>query len=689
MNEAHRTKFLVELIKPSHYDDDGYLIQWWRGFVPSSSLSNLYGLALDAQSRQILGASVDLEIEAHDETNAKVPVSEIVRRFRRNSNRGVVLLVGVQTNQFARAVDIARELRAAGIQVALGGFHVSGCLAMLPEMPPEMKDALALGITLFAGEAEHRLDELLLAAFEERLPPLYNFMADLPGMEGGPLPFLPMKYVKRYAGALGCFDAGRGCPFSCSFCTIINVQGRKSRYRSADDIEQLIRAHAAQGVKSFFITDDNFARNKNWEAILDRIIELKRRDRLKINIIMQVDTMCHKIPNFVEKSVRAGCKKVFIGLENINPDSLKGASKGQNRITEYRKMLQAWKRAKVLTYAGYILGFPADTPASIERDIAIIQRELPIDIMEFFMLTPLPGSKDHQEMYLRGERMEADTNKYDAEHATADHPRMSAAEWQDIYQRAWHLYYSPSHIETLIKRAVASGMRSRRVTSMIFYFYGSHAFEHVHPLQGGIIRRKPRTQRRPGYKRENPLSFFARRTRETLMTYLPGHGSSGGWNGCEKRLRTIRRRSTTWMSRSVRSSMVSSTPTLSCITRRIQRFAPPIRLARAPKRCARSNFAEPPPADLLCGLLLVQGGQVLLKPLQFRQIVVHDVRLIRMQLEVVLMVVFGRIESRQRHYLGNDRLGECVLLIELRDIVIGHLLLSVVLIEDRRPILSS
>ena len=522
MNEAHRTRFLVELIKPSHYDDDGYLIQWWRGFVPSSSLSNLYGLALDAQTRRILGDGVDLDIEAHDETNAKVRVRSIIRRFKRNANRGIVLLVGVQTNQFARAVDIAREMRAAGIQVAIGGFHVSGCLAMLPEMPPEMKDALALGITLFAGEAERRLDELLVAAFENRLAPVYNYMADLPAMDGEPLPFLPIKYVKRYAGALGCFDAGRGCPFSCSFCTIINVQGRKSRHRTADDIEQLIRAHAAQGVRSFFITDDNFARNRNWEAILDRIIELKRRDRLKINIIMQVDTMCHKIPNFVEKSVRAGCKKVFIGLESINPDSLKGASKGQNRITEYRKMLQAWKRAKVLTYAGYILGFPSDTPASIERDIGIIQRELPIDIMEFFMLTPLPGSKDHQEMYLRGERMEADTNKYDAEHATAAHPRMSAAEWQDIYQRAWHLYYSPAHIETLIKRAVASGMRTRRITSMIFYFYGSHAFERVHPLQGGILRRKPRTQRRPGVPRENALSFFARRAREMAATYVPG-----------------------------------------------------------------------------------------------------------------------------------------------------------------------
>ena len=73
----------------------------------------------------------------------------------------------MQTNQFARAVDIARELRAAGIQVAIGGFHVSGCLAMLPELTPELKEALALGITLFAGEAEGRLEEIFRAAYEK------------------------------------------------------------------------------------------------------------------------------------------------------------------------------------------------------------------------------------------------------------------------------------------------------------------------------------------------------------------------------------------------------------------------------------------------------------------------------------------------------------------------------------------
>src|SRR5271170_7912907 len=125
MNERQK-KFLIELIKPSHYDDDGYIIQWWRGFIPSNSLSALYGLTVDARERHVLGDDVAIEIEARDETNATIPIRRIIRRFKRNGNVGLVCLVGVQTNQFPRAMDIARELLAAGIKVAIGGFHVSG-----------------------------------------------------------------------------------------------------------------------------------------------------------------------------------------------------------------------------------------------------------------------------------------------------------------------------------------------------------------------------------------------------------------------------------------------------------------------------------------------------------------------------------------------------------------------------------
>jgi radical SAM superfamily enzyme YgiQ (UPF0313 family) len=515
-------KFYLELIKPSHYDDDGYVIQWWRAWIPSNSLSSVYGLALDTIERRALGDDVEVEVGVYDETNIVVPIKQIIRRFKQNGNQGLVCLIGVQSNQFPRAMDIARQFRAAGIQVAIGGFHVSGCIAMLPEVPADLKAALALGITLFAGEAEEgRLAAILQDARAGRLKPMYNFMKDLPHMEGQPIPFLPRRHVQRYFRDLACFDAGRGCPFSCSFCTIINVQGRKSRHRDADDVERLLRANAAQGVHRYFITDDNFARNRNWEPIFDRMIELREREGFQTNFVMQVDTLCHKIANFVEKAARAGCKRVFLGLENINPDSLKGASKNQNRITEYRKMLLAWRNVGVITYCGYILGFPTDTAETIERDIKIIQRELPIDMLEFFILTPLPGSQDHKELYLKGAWMDPDMNKYDLEHVTTGHPRMSKEEWQGIYDRAWHTYYTWEHIETLLKRAVATGLSPFRLADMIFQFYGSYFYEHLHPLQTGLIRRKVRTQRRSGMPLESPAVFYPRRVWEMLSTYVP------------------------------------------------------------------------------------------------------------------------------------------------------------------------
>ena len=126
--------------------------------------------------------------------------------------------------------------------------------------------------------------------------------------------------IKRIAGHYTSFDAGRGCPYQCSFCTIINVQGRKSRYRSADDIEKIVRSNVAQGITRFFVTDDNFARNRNWEPIFDRLIEL-REEGLPFKLFLQVDTLCHRIPNFIEKAARAGCNRCSSGSRTSTPKS--------------------------------------------------------------------------------------------------------------------------------------------------------------------------------------------------------------------------------------------------------------------------------------------------------------------------------------------------------------------------------
>jgi radical SAM superfamily enzyme YgiQ (UPF0313 family) len=506
MTTTTRT-FCLYLIKPSHYDDDGYVISWKLSPIPSNSLASVYGLAMDVIERKALGDDWAVEVLPIDETNTEVKVSEVAANIEA-ADAGLVMLIGVQSNQFPRALDIARPLRERGIQVAIGGFHVSGVISMLGGEDTDFKAAQAMGISLFAGEAEGRLEEVLSDATHGKLKPLYNHMNDLPGVEETPVPFMPAGHVSRTAYNLTSFDAGRGCPYQCSFCTIINVQGRKSRRRSPDDIEKIIRLNLGQGVKRFFITDDNFARNKDWEPIMDRLIAMREGEGLDFNFFIQVDTLCHKIPNFIEKCARAGVKRVFIGLENVNPANLKDAKKRQNKITEYRQMLLAWKEWHVITYAGYILGFPTDTPERILHDIDVVKEELPVDILEFFFLTPLPGSEDHQKLFRASVAMDGDLNKYDLNHYTTGHALMSRADFEGIYAKAWERYYSVDHVERIMRRAAISGISTSNVLLLAVWFMGALKIEGVHPLEVGWIRRKPRLNRRHGMPIEPAWLFY-------------------------------------------------------------------------------------------------------------------------------------------------------------------------------------
>lgn len=507
-------RFCLVLVKPSHYDDDGYVIQWFRSPIPSNSLAALYGLARDCAERRVLG-DTELEIHAYDETNTRIRPERLARMIE-SAGAGMVMLVGVQSNQFPRALDLARALLARGIQVAIGGFHASGTISMLGGNDADLQKAKELGVSVFAGEAEGRLEEVLRDAAARSLKPLYNYMNDLPHIQGTPVPLIPALRASRTAGGTTSFDAGRGCPFQCSFCTIINVQGKKSRRRSPDDIERIIRENLAQGLRSFFITDDNFARNQDWEPILDRIIEMREKEKLKLTFILQVDTLCHRIPRFIEKSARAGVRRVFIGLENINPDSLVGAKKRQNKITEYRKMLLAWKEARVITYAGYILGFPNDTIDSIVRDIEIIKKELPVDLLEFFFLTPLPGSEDHQTLVRAGTVLDPDMNKYDLNHCTAPHPKMSRSEWERAYHLAWDTYYTPEHMEKVLRRLAAKRGSASNAVMLMTWFRGAIGIEKIHPLESGVFRFKFRRDRRPGMPIESRWRFYPSYVIETV-----------------------------------------------------------------------------------------------------------------------------------------------------------------------------
>ena len=549
-----RQTFHVVLVKPTHYDDEGYPLQWRRSTIPANTLACMNGIAEDCRERQVLGNDVDIRIHAIDETNRRVRTQRLIRMMSRNGARGMLGLVGVQSNQFPRAIDLSRPFLKAGIPVCLGGFHVSGSLAMLEGTPPEIAAASDMGISLFIGEAEDsRFDEVLRDAYAGRLKPTYDYKDQMPKLIAAPIPFLGREEVDRTYGSFSSFDLGRGCPFECSFCTIINVQGRVSRFRSADDLERIVRANHAIGVNHFFLSDDNLARNRNWEACFDRLIELKEREGLAVRLQVQVDMLCHRIPGFIEKAVKAGVDQVFVGMENINPDNLIAVKKRQNRITEFREMFLLWKKHPVVITAGYIIGFPNDTRESILHDIEVIKRELPIDLIYFTNLTPLPGSEDHKVLTHQNVWMDADLNKYDLNHRVTHHAKMSDAEWDAVYAEVWHRFYTFEHMETVLRRMTALRSNKKLTTiNRLVWYRDFHRLYGCHPLESGLVRIKPRRDRRHGMKRENPVPFYARYVATEIRNYSSMLVLSSVSGKCFARSRATRSASPTATSRSRR-----------------------------------------------------------------------------------------------------------------------------------------
>ena len=113
--------------------------------------------------------------------------------------------------------------------------------------------------------------------------------------------------------------------------------------------------------------------------------------------MMQSDLAARKMPggDFFKLAARAGCNQVFFGVESVNRENLRSKDKFQNQVSEYTDLVAHCHSLGITCHAGYILGLPFDTAASIKQDVAELQRMM-FDSASFYILSPLPGSKDHQ-----------------------------------------------------------------------------------------------------------------------------------------------------------------------------------------------------------------------------------------------------------------------------------------------------
>jgi radical SAM superfamily enzyme YgiQ (UPF0313 family) len=503
------------LIKPSQYDDDGYVVRHWRGVLPSNTLACLAGLTEDAIKHNDVGELYNIKVHLLDEIVDKVPVKKICRSQHWGLAKTIVCLVGVQTNQFPRACDLAHEFRKAGLTVMIGGFHVSGYLALLPDVPADIQALMDAGVSVVKGEVEETWGQLLLDAIQGNLRPMYDFLNSKPDLYTKPIPAIRKKYLRKFvASNFGTLDCGRGCPFECTFCTIINVQGRKMRFRSAEHIAAAIRRNYKEnGITFYFFTDDNFARNKNWEAIFDVLIKLRNEDNIPVEFMMQVDVLSWKIKNFVSKARQAGCINVFIGMESVDPGNLAAAGKKQNQVSEYRYLIEAYRNCDISTHVGYILGFPFDTVDSIRRDLKFLMSEVQPDHASFFILMPLPGSMDHFHMKQRGEWMHPDFNLYDSQHEVTHHPYLKDGSWRATYLEAWKTFYSLPNMKAILQRGSRANYWNNFLRFM--WYKNSIQTEQRHPMMCGYFRLKGRKARRPGLPIVPRWEYYTHRVKET------------------------------------------------------------------------------------------------------------------------------------------------------------------------------
>jgi len=524
------SRLVVLLIKPSKYDADGYLIRFWKGVLPSNSLAVMHALTVDAFKAPELQGLIG-EVYSFDEIvlAQRVRPKKLVRKFLDGRTKVVVGLVGVQTNQFPRACDLAEEFRQAGATVVIGGFHVSGSMEVLyygvkdpnrpdipctGKVPNEIQALMDRGIIVCVGEAEELWRKILTDIVANRAERLYR-AEQTPRIDTAPLPLYPDRYYDDFSVRIGTIDTGRGCPFKCSFCTIINVQGRNPRWRNPSAIVDYVRQQCAEhGKIHIFFVDDNFARNPMWENILVGLIALKQ-EGYEFSFMVEIDLASGKIRNhdktrsFIEMLGLAGCVQAFIGMETVNPKTLKRVSKGQNRPEHYQEFCDQLHAAGITIHGAYIIGFDEDDYDSTLEAIRTL-RQIGVDQASFFCLTPLPGSEDHARAVKAGVWMDGDFNLYDSFQPVTQHQLMTDQQWRKAYFDAWREFYRSRYMIEALKRC-GDEIKFWGLVRNFFWYRNSALGHKIHPMICGFLQiRTWRSDRRHGYPVESILTYIGR-----------------------------------------------------------------------------------------------------------------------------------------------------------------------------------
>jgi len=357
-----------------------------------------------------------------------------------------IVCISTITSTAINAYSIGKRMRELHIPVIMGGAH--------PTFLPD--EALDYADFVVRGEGENALVELL-----EHMDKGVPHLEDIKGLSyrdrEGKIVHNPDRDFLEDLDTLPTPDftlvhnwtpsntypvaTSRGCPYECRFCSVIGMFGRKYRYKSVEATLAELK-HAVSVSKAVkFIVDDNFAANiTRTKQILRAMIAEKIRTRWSA----QVRTEVGRDPELLRLMADSGCDTLFIGLESINPRTLKEYNKKQD-LQDIISCIREVRDHGIHIHGMFVLGAETDDVKTIRETVDFAQR-LDIDTIQIMILTPLPGTPLFEQMMKTGRLLHTDWSQYDVQHVVYKPRLMSPATLQIETLKAMGRFYSWKYV---------------------------------------------------------------------------------------------------------------------------------------------------------------------------------------------------------------------------------------------------
>ncbi len=448
MTDKHMTDKLVTekkhkilLIQPTPYDQFGNLVKKKKLYFVGLALPLLAALT-----------PPEFEVELCYETIEEVPFDTDAE------------LIGISSMGHAvmRTIDIANRFRELGKTVILGGYMVS----LMPEEAQKYCDSVMI------GDSEETWGEMLQDYLNGSLKPVYK---KKPDKLVTPLPKYELLIKKRIGNFLP-VQAGRGCPKTCSFCSVYCLYKGQYLKRSIPDVIRDIKRVKELGFKQFLLLDDNLFSDRDYAVEL--CSEIKK---LKMNWMTQCSIDIASDEELLDIVADSGCYVLSFGLESINRESLIGMQKAWAHPERYKEQIAIIQKHGIDVSSEMVVGAEGDTLESIKATAKFVE-ESKISVPRFYILTPIPGTKYWDEMKQQNRIYNTDMYSYNSCEAVHIPKNMTPEELTKAY---WELYNEVYSMRSILKRTIFTKGFLKKPFRVGFYF-GVNMF-YRYQIRHGIV----------------------------------------------------------------------------------------------------------------------------------------------------------------------------------------------------------